>query len=478
MKIMMKRQLILLFVSLLGFASLLKAEQPNILFLFADDQCFETIREFGYTDIDTPNLDRLVKGGTTFTHAYNMGSWSGAVCVASRTMLVTGRSVWRANAIYNETEKEREAGRLWPQMMSRAGYETYFTGKWHVRAKAELTFDVVKDVRAGMPKDSPAGYNRPLAGQPDPWSPFDPAFGGYWEGGKHWSEVVGDNAVEFLGVAAKKENPFFMYIAFNSPHDPRQSPKEYVDKYPLDRITLPENFLPKYPYKDDIGCGVDLRDEKLAPFPRTEESVKVHRQEYYAIITHMDAQIGRILKALDQSGKAENTWIFFTADHGLAVGHHGLMGKQNMYDDSVRVPFLVNGPGVAAGAKIDSPIYLQDVMATSLELAGAPKEAQVEFQSLLPLLAGKESPAARETIYGAYLALQRSVTRDGWKLILYPKAKVARLYDLTVDPGEMTDLASDPANTEKKKILFQQFLELQKELADPLEIASVFPDLQ
>lgn len=465
---------------LLGLAALspeaLAARSPNILFLFADDQSFETIRVLGHTDIDTPNLDRLVQRGTTFTHAYNMGSWSGAVCVASRTMLITGRSVWRANAIYNDTEKEREAGRLWPQMMSRAGYGTYMTGKWHIKADAAKAFDVTKDVRAGMPKDTPAGYNRPLAGQPDPWSPSDPRFGGYWTGGKHWSEVAADDAVEFLGAAKEAGKPFFIYAAFNAPHDPRQSPQEYVDKYPLDRIAVPKNFLPEYPHKDAIGCGPSLRDEKLGPFPRTEHAVKVHRQEYYALITHLDAQIGRILDALEKSGQAENTWIFFTADHGLAVGHHGLFGKQNMYDHSVRVPFVVVGPGVPAGAKIAAPIYLQDVMATALDLAAAPKPPQVEFQSLLPLLRGEKSPAAREAIYGAYLELQRAVIHDGWKLILYPKAQVARLYHLAEDAGEMNDLAASPAHAERRRALFQRLLALQKDLADPLDLVAAFPN--
>ncbi|MEQ1842777.1 MAG: sulfatase-like hydrolase/transferase, partial [Verrucomicrobiales bacterium] len=444
------------------------ADKPNILFLFADDQCFETIAALGHTDIDTPNLDRLVQRGTTFTHAYNMGSWSGAVCVASRTMLITGRTVWRANQIYKTTDQEREAGRLWPQMMSRAGYETYFTGKWHIQAQAEKSFDVVKDVRAGMPKDVPAGNNRPLAGQPDPWSPSDPQFGGFWAGGKHWSEVVGDNTIGFLGAAAKSEKPFFMYIAFNAPHDPRQSPQEYVDRYPLDRISIPANYLADYPHKDTIGCGPGLRDENLAPFPRTELAVKTHRQEYYAIITHMDAQIGRILDALERSGEAENTWIFFTADHGLAVGHHGLMGKQNMYDHSLRVPFIVNGPGVKAGEKISAPIYLQSAMATALDLAGAAKEEPVEFASVLPLLEGKGD--GLDAVYGAYLDLQRAVIHDGWKLILYPKAKVARLYHVANDPLELQDLVDDPAQAERKKALFAKFLELQNGLEDPLDV--------
>ena len=468
-----------IFLLLLGIVvagSLQSADKPNILFLFADDQCFETIAALGHTDIDTPNLDRLVQRGTTFTHAYNMGSWSGAVCVASRTMLITGRTVWRANQIYKTTDQEREAGRLWPQMMSRAGYETYFTGKWHIQAQAEKAFDVVKDVRAGMPKDVPAGYNRPLAGQPDPWSPSDPQFGGFWAGGKHWSEVVGDNTIGFLGAAAKSEKPFFMYIAFNAPHDPRQSPQEYVDRYPLDRISIPANYLADYPHKDTIGCGPGLRDEKLAPFPRTELAVKTHRQEYYAIITHMDAQIGRILDALEKSGEAENTWIFFTADHGLAVGHHGLMGKQNMYDHSLRVPFVVNGPGVKAGETISAPIYLQSAMATALDLAGAAKEEPVEFASVLPLLEGKGE--GLDAVYGAYLDLQRAVVHDGWKLILYPKAKVARLYHVANDPLELQDLADDPAQGVRKKALFAKFLELQNELEDPLDVAAVYPDLK
>ncbi|MDP4582946.1 MAG: sulfatase-like hydrolase/transferase, partial [Verrucomicrobiales bacterium] len=212
------------------------------------------------------------------------------------------------------------------------------------------------------------------------------------------------------------------------------------------------------------------------PFPRTEHAVKVHRQEYYAIITHMDTQIGRILDALEESGEAENTWIFFTADHGLAVGHHGLMGKQNMYDHSLRVPFVVNGPGVKAGAKIEAPIYLQSVMATALDLAGAAKEEQVEFASVLPLL--EEKGDGLEAVYGAYLDLQRAVVHDGWKLILYPKSKVARLYHVAKDPLELKDLADNAEQAERKKALFAKFLKLQKELEDPLDVLALFPELK
>jgi arylsulfatase A-like enzyme len=327
--------------------------KPNIVFIFADDQSFASIAELGNTDVETPNLDRLARRGTTFTHAFNMGSWSGAVCVASRTMLNSGRFVWDANAIYDQSEQERREGRWWSEYMKAAGYRTYMTGKWHCKANAEAAFDVARDIRPGMPKDTPEGYDRPAADGSDPWSPSDPKFGGFWEGGTHWSEVVANHADEFLSEAAQRAEPFFMYLAFNAPHDPRQSPKQYVAKYPLESIKVPASFLPVYPYADEIGCGKSLRDEKLGPFPRTEHSIQVHRQEYYAIITHMDEMIGRILDAIEATGKADNTWIFFTADHGLSVGHHGLMGKQNMYDDSVRVPLIVAGPSLNWPASSD-----------------------------------------------------------------------------------------------------------------------------
>ena len=461
----------------LAVASLARASEPsrpNILFLFADDQSFETLGAAGHVDIDTPNLDRLASLGTHLTHCCNMGSWSGAVCVASRTMLVTGRSLWRAHALYNQTDAEREAGRLWPQLMHQAGYQTYFTGKWHVRTDAAKVFDVSRNIRGGMPKDTPEAYNRPLPGQPDPWSPYDPKFGGFWEGGKHWSEVVGDDAIDFLGQASRDTKPFFMYIAFNAPHDPRQSPKEYVDMYPLERISVPNNFLPEYPYKEAMGCPPTLRDERLGPFPRTEHAVKVHRQEYYALITHTDAQIGRILDALDATGQRDNTWIFFTADHGLSVGHHGLFGKQNMYEHSVRVPLLVVGPGVPKGKKIDAPVYLQDVMPTTLELAGIPKPDHVDFHSLLPLLRGETDAHAYRSIYGAYLGLQRAITHDGWKLIAYPEAKTLRLYHVAADLQELRDLAGDPAQAGRLKDLFARLLALQEEHDDAIDLRAAF----
>lgn len=459
-------------------AELETSKQPNILFLFADDLTYEAIRAFGHTDIDTPNIDRLVDRGTTFSHAYNMGSWSGAVCVASRTMLITGRSVWDANDIYKTTDKERQAGVLWPQLLSQAGYRTFMTGKWHIRTDADKCFDIARHVRPGMPNTVESAYNRPPAQGKDLWSPTDTSLGGFWEDGRHWSAVTADDAIDFLGEAKAGEQPAFFYVAFNAPHDPRQSPQEFLDRYPIERIATAKPFLSEYPYAEEIGAGKKLRDEKLAPFPRTEQAVAVHRREYYAIITHLDAQIGRILKALDASGKAENTWIFFTADHGLSVGHHGLVGKQNQYDHSIRVPFVVVGPGVHKGVTDPTPIYLQDVMPTTLELAGAHQPEHIFFKSLLSRFGQTKSdasPKPYESIYGSYLTLQRSITHDGWKLIIYPNAKVLRLYHLQHDPHEMIDLAGQPDHAEQMTQLFDRFVALQRELKDSVDVTHLRP---
>ncbi|TWT51136.1 Arylsulfatase [Rubripirellula amarantea] len=467
--------------------------RPNILFVFADDQCYDTIGELGNPEVHTPNLDRLAREGTAFTNAYNMGSWTGAVCIASRTMMVTGRSVWNAkDAKLPNLARSRQS---WPQLLHDVGYETYMAGKWHIgRMKTTDVFDHVAHERPGMPNQTNEGYDRPVEGQPDKWSPSDPKFAGYWKGGKHWSEVLADDATGFLEDAAKRDKPFFMYLAFNAPHDPRQSPQRFVDMYPQQEIKLPENFQVEYPFKQEMGCYqvpaskaahntgkprlIFQRDEHLAPWPRTPYSVRVNRQEYYAIISHMDEQIGRILDALDRTGKRDSTYIVFTADHGLACGQHGLMGKQNMYEHSMKPPLIMVGPGIEPGQRRDAPVYLQDIMPTTLELAGAEKPEEVFFESLVPFFQDSNASSRHDAIYGCYAEdLQRMVRVDNWKLIVYPQAKVVRMYDLGHDPLEQNDLAKDPQHKNRVAELFQRLIQLQRDMNDDLDLASFFPDL-
>ncbi|MEL7530001.1 MAG: sulfatase-like hydrolase/transferase [Bacteroidota bacterium] len=494
--------LLLSFWGLTGCAerSSLAQAPPNIVFLFADDLTYQAIHALGNQTIKTPNLDRLVKEGTTFTHAYNMGAWNGAVCAASRAMLNSGRSVWRANRFRQNWIKGDSTAlqHTWSKLMAGAGYDTYMTGKWHVDAKADLIFDHARHIRPGMPKDRwehfemvarfaeledsgqdpqsimPLGYNRPLGPNDKSWLPTDTAMGGFWEGGKHWSEVLKDDALDFIAAASAKADPFFMYLAFNAPHDPRQAPQSYLDQYPLAEIELPESWLAKYPYQDESGNGPSLRDAALAPFPRNEYATKVHIKEYYAIITHLDAQIGKILDALEQSGTLDNTYIFFSADHGLALGEHGLMGKQNMYDHSIRVPLMVKGPSVPQGGKISADVYLQDIMATTLELAGVPKPEYLEFNSFLDLTQSADPQSHYQAIYGCYIDFQRMIRKDDFKLIVYPKAQKVRLFDLNADPHEMQDLSDQPEYKAKSKQMFGELMALQAQMEDTLDLADLY----
>ncbi len=447
-------------------------DPPNILFIFADDQCYNTIRELGNEEVYTPTLDELARQGTVFTTAYNMGGWHGAVCVASRTMINTGKFLWRANALETQLDTLAAREQLWSKEMERLGYDTYMTGKWHVNISPPEIFNHVGTVRGGMPGAVPEMYDRPLDPNDWEWTPWDTAFGGFWKGGTHWSEVVANETMGFLDRASSSEKPFFMYVAFNAPHDPRQSPKEYVDMYPLEHIGVPDNFLPEYPYKDEIGCSATLRDEMLAPFPRTEYAVKVHRQEYYAIISHLDAQIARILAHLEETGQAENTYIFFTADHGLSVGQHGLMGKQNMYDHSMRPPLMVVGPDIPKGKRNNIEVYLQDIMPTAIEYAGGTVPEWVEFNSLRPKIEGKQLESSYPEIYGAYMDLQRMIRVDDYKLIVYPKAGVVKLFDLINDPSEQHNLAGATAQQERVKTLFGELQELQVEMGDTLDLSN------
>ncbi len=473
--------------------------KPNIVFIFADDMTHTAINALGNEEVITPNLDKLVKAGTTFTHAYNMGAWNGAVCVASRAMIISGRSVWDANTFRQGWINGREMDKTWGKLMERAGYETYMTGKWHVDAPATSVFQNVTNVRRGMPWDSwghggkiPAinemikngksneeirtiGYNRPLSEKDTTWSPTDKKFGGFWVGGKHWSEVLKDDAIGFIEQAKVKDEPFFMYLAFNAPHDPRQAPQEYLDMYPLEKISLPKSWLPMYPYKDSIGNGPGLRDEALAPFPRTEYATKTHIKEYYALITHLDDQIGAILDELDASGKMDNTYIIFTSDHGLAMGRHGLLGKQSQFDHSIRPPFMIVGPNVPKGNKVNADIYLQDAMATSLDLAGVDKPGYVYFNSIMDFVNGNRTKSYYDAIYGGYVSTQRMIRKDGFKLMVYPKLKKLLLFDMVNDPEEMYDLADKSEYQEKIDMLYLDLLQLQKELNDPLDISHIRP---
>jgi arylsulfatase A-like enzyme len=451
--------------------------QPNFIFMIADDLMFRTIRSINNPEVSTPNIDRLVAKGTHFTHCFHQGSWTGAICVASRTMLNTGLSAFKASKIEMRDQSNNTIP-CWGQTLREAGYGTFITGKWHLDAVTlSRSFAEQESVGPGYLASTPDMYDRPAPG--NSWDPANKALLGHWQKRGIWknnkadqsiehsSVIYADAAVEHIAKASKRPSPFFMYVGFNAPHDPRQSPQEFLDMYPADKIAVPPNYLPEHPF--DQGEH-KTRDELLAPFPRTQQDVQVHRREYYAIISHMDAQIGRILDALQASGRADNTYVILTADHGLSVGEHGLMGKQNQYECSMRIPLIMAGPGIKAGKRIDEMIYQHSMYATTCDLAGVPIPEHVEFPSLVPMLHADNPQAINEEMFGWLNLLQRSIRTKRHKLIFYAPIKRYQVFDLENDPWEMHDLVDDPAYAQVKGDLILRLKAKQKELGDFMDI--------
>ncbi len=434
----------------------MSAGKPNIVFFFTDDQRHDTIHALGNEEIVTPNMDRLVREGVSFTHAHIPCGTSGAVCMPSRAMLHSGRTLFHLEGAGQRIPPEHTT---LGQALRRAGYRTFGTGKWHNGAAAyHRGFSDGDEIFFGGMADH---WNVP-AFHYDPDGRYDAALpyienwatddtlkyrrADHINAGKHSSEMVADAALDFL--CSEGKNPFFMYISFLAPHDPRSMPEKYLEMYDPAEIVLPENFMGGHPF--DTGA-LHIRDEELAGFPRAPGEIRRHIAAYYAMITHLDAQMGRVMDALEEQGLRENTIFVFAGDNGLAVGQHGLMGKQNCYEHSVRVPLIFAGPGIPAGVTTETYAYLLDVFPTLCELTGIPIPESVEGASLVPALRDP-GVSIRDTLYFAYTGCQRAVKDQRFKLIEYVrggKRTVTQLFDVIDDPGELRNLAADPGHAHK-----------------------------
>lgn len=457
-----------------------RKEKPNVLFLFVDDMTYDGLNVLGNSEIISPNLDKLVSSGVRFSNTYIMGGWNGAISIASRSQLITGRYIWNTHKAEKTKYKAEVANQeMWPQVMKKAGYKTFQTGKWHMTAvTSQQLFDKAVKVRGGMPQDTEDAYNRPLSRDDHAWTPWDKSKGGYWSEGKHWSEILADETISYMEQNRDSKEPLFMFCSFNAPHDPRQSPEEYVNMYDVDKISLPGNFMPIHPLCEEMKSGKALRDERLAPFPRTSYAVRKHLQEYYALITHLDAQVGRILEALRKNGMDKNTLIVFAADNGLAMGHHGLLGKQSMYDHSVKVTLAFCGLNLPKGEVRNQLVYLQDLVPTVYDLVGIEKPTHLDFISQADILKHSKKKSLREVAYAAYLQdAQRMVTDGRYKLYFIPHAKKVLLFELESDPLEMKNLFGDTKYNKIVKKLLTGYLKESKASGDTFDLSTVYPEL-
>jgi arylsulfatase A-like enzyme len=404
-----------------------------------DDHRPDGLGALGNPVLKTPNLDRLVDQGATFTRCYTQGSMIGAVCLPSRTMLLTGRS-WLRIPGRGEGKGKLDPAVYLPNVIKAAGYETFHAGKGGNEFTAglqafdqNLIFDDRGESRAGS------------------------------------SERHADAVIKFLRERGK-DRPFYIYLAPPVPHDPRLAPKEFMAMYDPAKIPLPLAFMPMHPW--DNG-EMTVRDEQLAPWPRTPEDTRRQIADYYACISCFDHHAGRIFETLKAGGQFEKTIIIFTGDNGLSLGEHGLFGKQNVYEfGGMHVPLVVAGPSIPRG-RSDALVYLMDLLPTFCDFAGASIPPGVEGKSLAPIIQGK-SQKVRDCLYTAYRECMKAVRDDRWKLIRYPLVNKTQLFDLQVDPRELNNLAEKSEYSAKVKEMMTLLEQQQKAYGDehPLTVAN------
>lgn len=440
-------------------------QPPNVLLIVADDLRADAIRALGRnTLVETPHLDALAKRSAVFPRA----TCANPICVMSRAEILTGCSTMRPRVVTLGQQLTPPLA-LWPQTMRKAGYHTWYVGKWHnsgLPSTRGYEDSLGLFIGSKTPADPTArdANGRPITGyvgwvfadakgrpQPERGVGLTPDI----------TRTFAESAIEFL--KRPTDRPFFLHVNFTAPHDPLLIPPGYEKKYLAETIALPVNFLPEHPFDHGNLRG---RDEQLLPWPRTPEDVRRELRVYYAIVSHMDEQVGRILAALEDSPAAKNTIVIFTSDHGLAIGSHGLRGKQNMYEHTINVPLLIRASGVAPGVR-QAQCYLRDLYPTICDLAGIPTPKTVEGKSLKPVLAGT-AKSIYPCVFGYFTDTQRMIRTDHWKLIHYPKLNREQLFDMIRDPDEMRDLIADPKAADIRRDLGEKLRDWQKDMEDPV----------
>ena len=461
-------------------------KRPNFLFVLVDDQSPLDLKIYDTKSIlETPNIDKLASNGIVFSGARHMGSYGGAVCVPSRIMIMSGRTVWHLprnghkgkNPLCPDSLELNTIGAVF----NRAGYKTMRTCKGgNSYPAANKQFTVVRDAYKS---------------------------GGTDETGSAWHA---EQVLNYLDEReqSKEIDPFFIYFGFTHPHDPRNGKPELLAKYgatnhtdvnslPVANSKLPplqDNYLPEHPF---FHGHPNIRDEERVSGVwknRDEKTIRNELGREYACVENIDIQLGKVLNRLDEMGELDNTYIIYTSDHGIAIGRHGLMGKQNLYEHTVRVPFIVKGPGIKAGKRVEGNIYLSDVLPTVCDLADIDIPSTVGGKSFKSILTG-ENQTIRDVMYGVYCGGSkpgmRYVKKGDWKLTKYDlmggTIRKTQLFNLAENPNEYlpehhkseemeTNLADNPKYAEKLAEMEDLLLEQMKLYDDPYRLWNMKDD--
>jgi arylsulfatase A-like enzyme len=441
--------------------------RPHILFIVADDLRADVTSAYG-GPVKTPNLDKLAARGSLFRRA----TCGYPICQVSRVEFLTGRHMVAEASRGGSVAIEKEWA-VWPDVMRKAGWHTVYSGKWHAYGNPPMCGYVeTSRLYSGWLKDGDLTFPESATGR------RVTGYNGWFfktNDNKPLRELgigltpetdarIADGAIDAVRKL-KADQALFLHVNFTAPHDPLHWPKGLENRYRAKDVKLPPNFRKEHPFDHGNIAG---RDEMIVPAPRTEDDVKGERAVYYALVENLDAQIGRILKALEDRGDLDRTLVIVTSDHGLALGSHGLMGKQNQYEHTANVPLILAGPDVPAGKRFEAQCALRDLFPTICQMNDLKVPDSVQGKSLLPVLTGRKAEV-HDAVYGYFTDTQRMMrTADGWKLIWYPKAERTQLFNVAEDADELNDLAAKPDHQERLKQMMGSLKSWLRERADAL----------
>lgn len=460
-RMLFRATLLFVFACVPSFAEPVK----NVLFIVSDDLRASVLGCYGDKICATPNVDRLAARGMVFERAYCQGT----VCGPSRASFMRGR--------YHGS-----SGITLGEHFIAQGRTTARVGKiFHMRVPGDIIAGTNgEDVEAcwtqrfnsqGNEAHTPGRYaclnmnvfTTELEGRQSTGDPHRPFVTVSYEGnGSDQPDAkTAAKSVELLREFKAAGKPFLLAAGFVRPHYPMVAPSPFFDRYPHTNVKVPE--VPENDLDDIPPLGISGSNSKkngLTKFPENQQRMW---SGYYAAVTLMDTQLGRILDELDQLGLADSTAIVFTSDHGYHLGDHTFWQKANLHEQVTRVPLVIAAPGGQPG-RSRSIVQLVDVFPTLCELTGAPIPASVEGRSLVPVLSDP-SAKVHETAL-SYDGQQHSLRSDRWAYMRYTDES-EELYDMDSDPGQFTNLAKNPAHDATLESFRQQLQDLVKKSGEP-----------
>lgn len=457
-----------------------RLQRPNILFIMSDDHAAHAISAYGSRINKTPNIDRIAQGGVRLTNCFVTNS----ICTPSRAAILTGQYS-HVNRVYTLADPLAHGYRPQVQGLLRdAGYTTAIVGKWHLHTDPE-GFD----------------YWCVLPGQGRYYNPVFIEMGSKKEFEGHASDVTTDLALNWL-KARDKSKPFCLFYHHKAPHRRWEPPKRYMSWYENETIPEPPNLLDDYKNRSNaaknacLKVGEDMTEEDLKrPIPKNMSWQELRRwayqyyiKDYLRCVASVDDNVGRVLDYIEQEGLRENTIIIYTSDQGFFLGEHGYYDKRFMYEESLRMPFLIQYPReLPAGTVSDAMVLNIDFAPLLLDYAGVQIPASMQGRSFRPILRGEKVENWRTSMYYRYwmhmahhcVPAHYGIRTERYKLIYYygdpmgmsgavpkPTPPEWELFDLEKDPHEMNNVYNDPHYSDVVEQLKEELARLQTEVGD------------